>query len=137
MAWGMECSDGWYKLLDDCMKKMQYFCDLCSKDDREVQVVAAQIKEKYGTLRFYVDVYGANDVEDSIIDDIVREAEYQSERTCEVTGKDGSMCKKGGWYRTLSYEEARRCGYVACDQNTENYWKEKDAKQESPEDLED
>ena len=134
MAWGMECDDGWYNLLDKCMEKLQYLCDICSSNDREVQVVANQIKEKFGTLSFYISAYGANSIESSIIDDIITEAEIRSAHTCEVTGKGGTVCKRGGWYRTLSYEQARKDGYVACNESTEAYWKEKDAKGEKNDD---
>jgi hypothetical protein len=126
MAWGMEHEGGWFKLLDKCMEKLQYFCDICSKNGEEVQVVATQIKEKYGTLSFYTSVYGATSIENNIIDDIITEAEIRSAHTCEVTGKEGAICKRGGWYRTLSYEQARKDGYVACNESTEAYWKEKD-----------
>lgn len=128
MSFWMECDDGWYELLDKCMEKLQYFCDLCSKEGEEVQVVAAQIKEKYGTLSFYTSVYGASKVENSIIDDIISEAERKSAYTCEVTGNPGEICKKGGWFRTLCYTQARKDGYVACRESTEAYWKERDAK---------
>jgi hypothetical protein len=128
MAWGADVDSGWYNLLDKCMEKLQYFCDLCSKNGEDVQVVANQVKEKYSTLRFYVSVYGANSIENDIIDDIINQAEAESARTCEVSGKYGESCKRGGWYKTLCYEEARKLGYVACNESTEAYWKEKDAK---------
>ena len=136
MSWGMECDDGWYNLLDKCMEKLQYFCDLCSSNDKEVQVVATQIKEKFGTLSFYTSVYGSNSIEHEIIDNIIDAAEIKSAHTCEVTGKEGTVCKRGGWYRTLSYEQARKDGYVACNESTEAYWKEKDAKGEKNDDHE-
>jgi hypothetical protein len=128
MSFWLEVEDGWYKILDECMEKLQYFCDLCSKDGREVQVVADQIKEKYGDLRFYVSVYGADKIEDDIIDDIISEAERKSRNTCEVTGENGVLCKRGGWFKTLCREEARKHGYVACCEETEKYWKSKDEK---------
>jgi len=134
LYFGCQHEDGWYNLLDKCMEKLQYFCDLCSTDDREVQVISTTIKEKYGTLRFYVSVYGANSIENNIIDDIINQAEAESARTCEMSGKHGEACKKGGWYMTLSYEEARKLGYVACNESTEAYWKEKDAKGEKNDD---
>jgi hypothetical protein len=132
MAWGMEHDDGWYEILDKCMEKLQYFCDLCFyKSGVEVQVVATQIKEKYGTLSFYTGVYGADNIQSDIIDDIISEAERKSAYTCEVTGEHGEACKRGGWYRTLSYKQARKDGYVACNESTEKYWKEKDEKTNS------
>ena len=136
MSFWMENDDGWYNLLDKCMEKLQYFCDLCSKEGEEVQVVATQIKEKHSVLCFYTSVYGANSIEYSIIDDIISEAESKSARTCEVTGNHGDPCHKGGWYKTLCYEEARKLGYKACNESTEAYWKEKDAKGEKNDDHE-
>lgn len=129
MAWGIDVEDGWYNLLDHCMKKLQYFCDICSKDGRDVQVVADQIKEKFGGLRFYVSIYGTENVEDCIIDDIISEAERKAVNTCEITGENGSLCNRGGWYKTLCRKEARKLGYVASNEETEKYWKTKDEKE--------
>jgi hypothetical protein len=134
LSWGFEFDNGWNTLISKCLEKLQYFCDLCSKNGEEVQVVANQAKEKHATLSFYTSVYGADSIESSIIDDIISEAEMRSACTCEVTGKDGTICKKGGWYKTLCYEEARKLGYKAYDESTEAYWKEKDAKGEKNDD---
>jgi len=136
MAWGVDTESGWYNLLDKCMEKLQYFCDICSKNGTEIQVVATQIKEKMSTLRFYYSGEGGTKIEWDIIDDIINQAEAESARTCEMSGKHGEVCKKGGWYMTLSYEEARKLGYVACNESTEAYWKEKDAKGEKNDDNE-
>jgi hypothetical protein len=57
------------------------------------QVVATQVKEKFGTLRFYYD--GG----DSKIDGMVRMAESMSGCTCEVCGSPG---------------EIRGCGWISC-----------------------
>lgn len=133
MAFGLDVEDGWYDLLDHCMEKMQYCCDFFSSDGDggEVQVVADQIKEKFGGLRFYVSVYGANEIENRIIDDIISSAERKAANTCEVTGENGTLCHRGSWYKTLCRAEARKLGYVACDEETEKYWKTKDAKDQT------
>jgi hypothetical protein len=130
MAWGIECDDGWYNLLDKCLEKIQHLCDLVSSKGEVYQIVASQIKEKYGTLRFYYGGTGGDRIADDIIDDIIAEAERQSTRICENTGADGAVCHRGSWYRTLSYEEARKNNYVACDKHTEEYWKSLDEKKQ-------
>jgi hypothetical protein len=130
MSWGIDTETGWNDLLDKCMKKLQYFCDLCSKEGRNVQVVATQIKSKMATLCFYFTVEGGTNIDWDIVDDIISEAERKSERTCEVSGEHGELCSKGGWYKTLSYEQARILGYKACNPSTEEYWVEKDKKKE-------
>ena len=58
------------------------------------QVVADQVKEKFGTLRFY---YHGGDEE---ISGMVRMAEAMSSVTCDVCGNPGTT-KGPGWIRTL------------------------------------
>jgi len=65
-----------------------------------------QIKEKFGTLRFY---YSGGDAK---IDGIVTFAEHLSSVTCEQTGERGSMHKRGYWYKTLSDKQAEPLGYA-------------------------
>lgn len=54
--WGCECSDGWYGIIHDCCKQIE---ERYAKDGVEIDFEPAQIKEKWGTLRFY---YGYKDV---------------------------------------------------------------------------
>lgn len=61
------------------------------------QVVAIQVKEKFGGLRFY---YSGGD---NYIDGVVAMAESLSYRTCEVCGAPGTSTE-GGWIRTLCEE---------------------------------
>lgn len=54
MCWGLECGDGWYGLIEEMCRRLQYICD-----EFDVVVEFQQIKEKYGTLRVYYGVkYG-------------------------------------------------------------------------------
>jgi hypothetical protein len=66
------------------------------------QVIVAQVKEKFGTLRFY---YSGGDDE---ISGMVRMAEAMSAVTCEQCGSPGEQ-RHGGWIRTL------------CDHHEEQY----------------
>jgi hypothetical protein len=70
------------------------------------KVVIGQIKEKYGTLRFYYD--GG----DEFIQGMVSFAESLSSNLCEETGEAGGLCKKGSWYKTLSERKANEIGYT-------------------------
>jgi hypothetical protein len=67
------------------------------------QVVAVQVKEKYGTLRFYYD--GGDD----FIYGIVQMAESMSEVTCEACGNPGKL-RNGGWIQTLCDVHAEEAG---------------------------
>lgn len=62
--------------------------------------VASQVKEKFGTLRFYYD--GG----DEYINGVVSFAENSSGHTCEECGKLGKI-RHGGWVRTLCDEHAK------------------------------
>lgn len=75
-----------------------------------VQVVASQIKEKFGGLRFYVN--GAN----SEINNIINFAEHLSYHICEECGKmdETVVCFGKGWIRTLCYE--CRCKFHSNEQ---------------------
>ena len=68
------------------------------------QVIATQVKEKYGTLRFY---YWGGDEYCSGVESM---AESMSAVTCEVCGSRG-MLRHGGWIRALCDEHAKEAGY--------------------------
>ena len=55
MYWGFECSDGWFDLIDELCSSIQSYIDNNSRaPDRIIpQVTVDQVKEKFGTLRFY------------------------------------------------------------------------------------
>jgi hypothetical protein len=59
-------------------------------------VEATQVKEKFGTLRFYLDTSLGDE-----IDALVAEAEAASGVTCEACGCPGSPRCRNGWYSTL------------------------------------
>ena len=59
------------------------------------QVIATQVKEKFGALRFYYE--GGNDV----IDGMVWLAEHQSYNICEECGSTKNIGRTKGWITTL------------------------------------
>jgi len=94
MCWGFECGDGWYDIIYRLCEDIE---KLNPPDDFEV----SQVKEKYGTLRFYT--WGSTDA----IEDRIDEAEKESAKTCEWCGEFGKLRGKG-WVTTLCagcYEE--------------------------------
>ena len=112
MAWGFECGDGWYDIIDILCHEIQHHIDWKGKDlseyEREsLQVVADQVKEKYGTLRFY---YSGGD---EIVEGMVSMAETMTYRTCEACGCPGEE-RGGGWIKVLcdkcDKEQKRKLG---------------------------
>ena len=62
-----------------------------------------QVKEKYGTLRFYTGGTTPSREVDDKIQEYVSFAEMLSECICETCGKPGSL-RPMGWYKTLCYD---------------------------------
>jgi hypothetical protein len=72
------------------------------------QVVVEQVKEKFGTLRFY---YRGGD---DYVDGVVRMGEAMTAVTCETCGAPGRQ-RGGGWIVTLCDEHAEKRDIV-CDE---------------------
>jgi hypothetical protein len=95
MCWGFEHGDGWYPIIDSLCANIQNHIDWQNRQEEKVpQVVATQVKEKFGTLRFYYN--GGDDV----IDGMVRMAESWSAVACEECGAPGTQNSQG-WIKTL------------------------------------
>jgi hypothetical protein len=123
MAWGIECNDGWYDLLDTLCYTMQQHCTAANTryiietdkyefieegDPEYVQVVAAQVKEKLGTLRFYVD--GG----DASTEAMIELAEAMSGRICELCGSPARRNTDSGWlHTTCTACNLKRQGWVS------------------------
>jgi hypothetical protein len=103
MCWGFAHGDGWYDIVESLCSNIQNHVDWkrrqhpeLSNDefDEQHQVVAAQVKEKFGGLRFYVDN------SDDYVRGAISVAESMSHRICEDCGDKGHR-RAGGWVRTL------------------------------------
>jgi hypothetical protein len=87
MAFGIECGDGWYRLIDALCGYIAFNVRV----NNMPSVTATQIKEKYGRLCFYY--IGGNDH----IDGAVCFAEYLSGLICELCGNPGSINSREIW----------------------------------------
>ena len=109
MPFWFECGDGWFTIVDKlCANIMGHIEQQKSSLDfrkkrgevvedseyEQIEVKVAQVKEKFGGLRFYI--YGG----DNYVRGMIRFAESMSFVTCEFCGKAGKLGGKG-WYRTL------------------------------------
>jgi hypothetical protein len=90
LSFGFDCGDGWFDILKHLV------CEISKVDiNKECKVV--QIKEKFGTLRFYID-----NATDEIYDLIIN-AEKETMVTCEDCGKIGTL-KQNRWWRVTCDE---------------------------------
>lgn len=93
LLWGFECGDGWEPLIRILSEEITTM---------PVDVVAVQVKEKFGTLRFYTS--GGNDR----VYVAIRQAERISARTCEACGAPGKLRGEGWLYTGCDACETRR-----------------------------
>lgn len=84
---GFTCGDGWFELIDALCEQLQFDID----HNGTPQIVARQVKEKTGTLRFY-----AGKVTDEQRGMILF-AGFFAGRICEVCGKTGKSQNSYGY----------------------------------------
>jgi hypothetical protein len=89
MCFGFEHGDGWFNIIWNLCEKIEKCLKRISLEDFRV----VQVKEKYGTLRFYIN-YGTDEIY-TLID----KAERKSGKICEICGKFGKL-NNLGWYKT-------------------------------------
>ncbi len=95
MCWGFSCGDGWYEIIREAAEKLEPLIAKYKKTyPGDCRPRASQVKEKFGTLRFYMS--SQTDEMCPIIDEV----ESKSCVTCEDCGKKGKL-RTGGWLVTL------------------------------------
>ena len=140
MCFGIECPKGWYYILEQLCTELEY-SNMESVAKWGMAIVAEQVKEKFGTLRFYFDVRNVdftgkidfehkndtlNDVTDKIVYDhldmfaqhLINEAERMTEDTCANCGEPltpDNKVETKGW---ISYICKK------CNEKRENYRRE-------------
>jgi hypothetical protein len=102
MCWGFCCGDGWFDLIYRLSQKLEAIIGNMPEDQQKHHRVS-QVKEKFGTLRFYMRG------ETKEMSDLIREAHKESARTCEECGCVGSLYTDG-WWNTLCEKCAKEHG---------------------------
>jgi hypothetical protein len=104
MCWGFECGDGWFNIINQLCANIQHHIDWKNRKEEVVpQVTVDQVKEKFGSLRFYFT--GGDDY----IRGMATMAESMSGVTCEQCGNPGSTVGRG-WLTTLCEKHAEERG---------------------------
>ena len=147
-AYGLECSEGWYNVLRGlCLDITKAY----EKANMPVDIVVTQIKEKFGTLRFYCypeghdpgifafdtigggslrKIPGESDLHREVAE-IVRKWEDESANVCEACGSTAEIRTDIGWIRTL----CDSC-YAECKRVREERERQRKEREQNPELLE-
>lgn len=123
MCWGIECPIGWYYILEQLCTILE-FHNLEFKEKYGIAIVADQVKEKYGTLRFYFSIRNVDkdgltipfdkeqeeaaarvenehriavDYLDMLASKYIQEAEAHTEKTCADCGGHDDIIVTKGW----------------------------------------
>ena len=88
-----EFHDGWTDLIYELGKDITELCELTNCELPMIQ----QIKEKFGTLRFYYNTLNSQypEIVEKSINALVRQAESKSANVCEICGKYGETRTNG------------------------------------------
>lgn len=94
MCWGFP-GEGWYEVIREAAEKLEPLI-VAYKEAHPGEEFprASQVKEKFGTMRFYM-TFGTDEMMK-----ITDEAEAKSATVCEECGVAGEL-RQGGWWRTL------------------------------------
>ncbi len=96
-----ECGEGWAPLIFDLSLKIEKILSKMAEDgdSSTTAMYAVQVKEKYGTLRFYMSL------QTDEMTDLIDEAEAASSQTCEQCGALGKMRNRNREWVNVSCEK--------------------------------
>jgi hypothetical protein len=104
---GFEIGSGWHPVVYELCEKLQAICKPYNTTFK-----FSQIKEKYGSGRFYNTYWFPEDIPEttyktiiSIIDDLVSEYENKCDRICASTGVYYEFKISNGWIYDICYDE--------------------------------
>jgi hypothetical protein len=118
--YGCDAPDGWKWIVEDCDR-------LLARLDPEYEI--HQIKEKFGTLRYYYGTVADKETQE-VMDAVVDRAEKLSASTCDVCGNSSMVSNldrgikydptaviksRGGWYKTICDSCDTEGRYVSVD----------------------
>jgi len=110
MYWDLSCGNGWFWLIDNLCNDIQSHIDLVNENVQKYgktkgnyyfemkeipQLVAVQVKEKLGSLRFYCS--GGDEYTSAL----VSFAESLSNSICETCGSTENAGSTSGWIHTI------------------------------------
>jgi hypothetical protein len=96
----IECGEGWRSLIEACHQELLAI---------DPTYEPTQIKEKFGSLRYYFQSnYGRDDQRILRMFAVINRYELESMRVCEVCGKEGEGVIRHGWLKTMCEEHAER-----------------------------
>ena len=100
MAWGCQCDDGWFDLIDNLCNFLQTSIDISHKFNNKkiTQLEFSTIKEKFATLRIYTS--NIDETNEDLLK-VINFVEFLSTQTCEICGSKNARTIGRYWLKTL------------------------------------
>ena len=98
----IDVGDGWFPIIEKFLKASYEHFEATGISIDEFQII--EIKEKFGSLRLYSNVY------EETIFKLSEQAYDESLHICELSGQPGSLFTKFGMVKTLSPDVAAQYG---------------------------
>jgi hypothetical protein len=94
---GVECDNGWLALIEELSAACEAYIESLAKSGvaRHSWPRIAQIKEKFGGLRFYIN----GELPEELQAQVARAERETSYKICEKCGQPGTL-RQGGWVHT-------------------------------------
>ncbi len=100
MHYGIGCGNGWFDIIKELSITLEKIIESDGGDIR-----AAQVKQKFGGLRFYLDGDLRNAENVVKVNEALIKAETAADSACEVCGKPATR-RSGSWITTMCDEHA-------------------------------
>ena len=98
MAFGFECGDGWYNIINTLCHSIQSEVDWINRlwSHTNYSCTAVQVKEKYGSLRFYYEFTYATDLAAEYMEKLEGSMERISGMTILAENISATTCEQCG-----------------------------------------
>jgi hypothetical protein len=96
-----EISEGWKGLVDEITSKIE---TINNKYSPSSYIRAAQVKQKFGGLRYYISIEEIDEQDVRYVYDMIAEAEKRSFTICEYCGSPAKTSKDRTYVETLCDE---------------------------------
>jgi hypothetical protein len=100
----LECNEGWKEIIDEVSAKIEA---VNNKYSPSSYIHAAQIKQKFGGLRYYINIEDIDEQDVKYVYEVIAEAESKSFTVCEVCGQHASSAKDRRYYIETLCDEHR------------------------------
>ncbi len=104
-----EIPEGWINLVDNLCADLNNLMEEMDPENT-TNLVVLQVKEKFGSLRFYYHIDTENNSLYQRLKEAIHRAEVNSQTVCQFTGQHGELCMHNRWLMVLCEDKRIELG---------------------------